>query len=102
MDQAMRMSEDNLNAFVGLAIIKIAVVILCVTVFLAGCANDPLSGQQIKAPPGYLMAPPKKFPSLNEGDDAVRKLAEAAEVHNREARRIRGLQRYIRTVRKDD
>jgi len=100
MSATMR-TDDNFQVFYGLAVIKIAVVVLCVTVFLAGCAGDPLAGKEIKPPPGYLMAPPKKFPALKEGDDAVRKLAEAAEVHNREARRIRGLQRYIRTVRGD-
>lgn len=67
---------------------------------LGGCASD-VPPAKLDGPPKYLMDPPKKFPSLNEGDDALEKLAQAAELHNREARRIRGLQGYIKTVRKE-
>jgi hypothetical protein len=81
-------------------VIKLVFLIIALTVFLGGCAPDP-TPDKLVGPPKYLMTAPKPFPSLNEGDDAAQKLAEAAEVHNRNARKIRGLQGYIKTVRKE-
>lgn len=94
------MKQETLSIFAGLAVIKLLLVFIAVTVFLAGCAPDPTPDKLI-GPPKYLMAPPKPFPTMKDGDDAVAKLAEAAEAHNRNARKIRGLQGYIKTVRKE-
>lgn len=66
---------------------------------LAGCASIPVTGSSISPPAPDLMSSPRSFPSMNPGEDARVKLAEAAEVHAKEARRIKRLQRYVRTVR---
>lgn len=92
--------RDTLSVYAGLAVIKILLVTIAVTVFLAGCASD-VPPSKLAGPPKYLMSAPKSFPAMNDGDDAVAKLAEAAETHNRNARKIRGLQGYIKTVRKE-
>lgn len=93
--------REALSVLAGLGVIKLVFLVIALSIFLAGCAGDPVSGQKLAPPPKYLMAPPRAFPTLKPGDDAVQKLAEAAAVHNREARRIRGLQGYIKTVRKE-
>jgi hypothetical protein len=76
----------------------------CITLFaiiagLGGCSTP--SAQGISPPPAYLMDPPRKFPRVRKGDDAVTKLAEAAEVSNRNQRQIKGLQGYIKKTRKE-
>lgn len=93
------MKQETLSIFAGLAVIKLLLVFIALTVFLAGCSGNPVPPSKLEGPPPRLMLPPKKFPTLNAGDDAVQKLAEAAELHNREARRMRGLQQYVRKVR---
>jgi len=92
--------HEQLSVFAGLAVVKILLVMFAVTVFLAGCAQD-VPPSKLAGPPKHLMAPPKKFPPVNEGDDAVAKLAQAAELHNRESRCLRGLQGYVKTIRKE-
>jgi hypothetical protein len=92
--------QETLSIFAGLAVIKLLLVVIAVTVFLAGCAPTP-TPDKLVGPPKSLMSAPKPFPTMKDGDDAVAKLAEAAEAHNRNARKIRGLQGYIKTVRKE-
>jgi hypothetical protein len=92
--------REHLSILAGLGVIKLVFVIIALTVFFAGCAPDP-TPDKLVGPPKYLMTAPKPFPTMKDGDDAVAKLAEAAEAHNRNARKIRGLQGYIKTVRKE-
>jgi PBP1b-binding outer membrane lipoprotein LpoB len=92
--------QETLSILAGLGVIKLVFLIIALTVFLGGCASD-VPPAQLNPPPKYLMSPPAKFPTLKEGDDAAQKLAEAAEAHNRNARKIRGLQGYIKTSRKE-
>jgi hypothetical protein len=66
---------------------------------LGGCASP--GGKGVTPPPGYLMQPARRFPKVKGGDDAKVRLAQAAEVHNRNARKIKGLQQYIKTSRKE-
>ena len=93
-------NSETLSIYAGLGFIKLLFIALAVLVFLAGCAPDP-TPDKLAGPPKYLMTSPKPFPTIKDGDDAVAKLAEAAETHNRNARKIRGLQGYIKTVRKE-
>lgn len=93
-------NPETLSIYAGLGVFKFLMVLLVVAVFLAGCAPDP-TPDKLAGPPKYLMTAPKPFPTMKDGDDAVAKLAESAEIHNRNARKIRGLQGYIKTVRKE-
>lgn len=95
----MRLQKEDITVLAGLGLCKAMLLIVLAGLMLAGCAKDPVAGPEITPPPKYLMQSPKPFPALKPGDDAVVKLAEAAEVHNREARRLRGLQGYVRKVR---
>jgi len=74
--------------------------LLAVTIcaLLGGCAI-PVTGPQINPPAPDLMRPPREFVEMRPGEDARVKLAEAAETHAKEARRIKRLQTYVRTVR---
>lgn len=74
-----------------------AMFIIC-TLLLPGCAI-PITGSQINPPAPDLMRPPREFVEMKPGEDARVKLAEAAEIHAKEARRIKRLQTYVRTVR---
>lgn len=69
------------------------------TFLLGGCAGIPVTGPQISGPAPDLMRPPRAFVDMKPGEDARVKLAEAAEIHAKEARRIKRLQTYVRTVR---
>lgn len=75
----------------------ILALILGMALLGGGCASTSATG--VTPPPDYLMKKPRSFPRLKRGDDARVKLAEAAEVHNREARRLKGLQEYVRKSR---
>jgi hypothetical protein len=68
-------------------------------VALAGCGSIPVTGSKIASPAAELMRPPRAFPAMKVGDDARVTLVKAAEVHAREARRIKKLQAYVNTVR---
>lgn len=79
---------------------KVLVLALVLSMaLLGGCASP--TGKGITPPPEYLMKGPKRFPKVKGGDDAKVRLAEAAEVHNRNARKIRGLQEYIKASRQE-
>jgi hypothetical protein len=78
--------------FLGLALVTIVI-------WLGGCASIPVTGSQINPPAADLMRSPRSFPEMTPGEDARVKLAEAAEIHAQEARRIKRLQRYVKTVR---
>jgi hypothetical protein len=65
---------------------------------VGACASP---GGGVTPPPDYLMKPAQRFPKVRGGDDAKVRLAQAAEVHNRNARKIRGLQQYIKTSRQE-
>jgi len=75
------------------------ITLLIMVAALGGCATP--TGPGVSPPPDYLMRPARKFPRVRKGDDAVTKLAEAAEVNNRNRRQINGLQGYIRKTRKE-
>ena len=77
---------------------RIAIAVLIATV-LAGCTGGP-APVKMAGPVDYLMAPPVPFPSVSAGADMGVIVTEAAAAHNNNARKIRGLQRYIKTVRK--
>jgi hypothetical protein len=94
------LQPETLRVYAGLGVVKITLIMMAIAVFMAGCASD-VPPAKLNPPPGYLMTPPKAFPPIKEGDDAAQKLAEAAEAHNRNARKIRGLQGYIKTSRKE-
>jgi len=70
-----------------------------IVVSLGGCASP--GGKGVTPPPDYLMQPARRFPKVKGGDDAKVRLAQAAEVHNRNARKIKGLQQYIKTSRQE-
>ncbi len=70
---------------------------LCIAISLAGCAG-PVT--DVAPPAAHLMRPADPFPLVRPGDDALVVLAEAAASHNRNARKIRGLQKYIKLLRK--
>lgn len=95
------MRRETLAVYAGLGVIKLLLVTVTIAVLLAGCSGGPVPPSQLTPPPKYLMSAAKPFPTMKDGDDAVAKLAEAAEAHNRNARKIRGLQGYIKTVRKE-
>lgn len=76
-----------------------AIGIFAIAVSMGGCASP--TGKGITPPPEYLMQGPRRFPKVKGGDDAKVRLAEAAEVHNRNARKIRGLQDYIKASRQE-
>ena len=95
----MRLHREEVSILAGLGLFKMLLLAVLLAVVLSGCGKEPVAGPEITPPPKYLMQSPKPFPALKPGDDAVVKLAEAAEVHNREARRMRGLQGYVRKVR---
>jgi len=75
------------------------VLLLAIATSLSGCASP--GGGGVSPPPEYLMRPANRFPRVKGGDDAKVRLAEAAKVHNRNRRKIRGLQDYIKTSRRD-
>ena len=68
---------------------------------LAGCGGPAPPSPELQAPPAYLMNKHMAFPVIKAGDDPVIKLAQAAEVHTRNVRKIRGLQSYIRLIRRE-
>jgi len=70
---------------------------LSAVVSLAGCGG-PVT--EFAPPAAHLMRPADPFPLVRPGDDALVKLAEAAASHNKNARKIRGLQKYIKLLRK--
>ena len=93
--------DETLRVYAGLGLVKVCLIVLAIGVFLAGCADSDVEPVKLTPPPKHLMSAPKPFPKLGPGDDAATKLVEAAEVHNRNARKIRGLQGYIKTSRKE-
>jgi len=73
---------------------------LCVAVagLLAGACSTPVSGY--KGPDAWLMTSPAPFPDVAPGDDVKTVLKEAAAAHNKNTRKIKGLQRYVRLTQK--
>jgi hypothetical protein len=78
--------------------LALAVLLVAAVIWLGGCASIPVTGSQINPPAADLMRSPRSFPEMTPGEDARVKLAEAAEIHAQEARRIKRLQRYVKTV----
>ena len=75
------------------------VVFAIFATLLAGCTGGPVP-TKMAGPADYLMSPPHPFPNVGPGADMGVIVTEAAAAHNHNARKIRGLQRYIKTVRK--
>ena len=73
---------------------------LCVSVvgLLGGACSTPVSGYN--GPDKWLMTSPAPFPDVAPGDDGKVVLKEAAAAHNKNARKIKGLQKYVRLTQK--
>ena len=76
---------------------KPPLLVLLLAGWLAGC-DKPISGFAPPAP--HLMKPAEPFPTMAAGDDVRDTLARAAAVHNKNTRKVRGLQKYIRLIQK--
>jgi uncharacterized lipoprotein YajG len=66
---------------------------------LAACATPTGYGQAVAPPAPWLMQSPSLFPKMKPGDDARETLARSAKSHARNRAQVKGLQRYVRTVR---
>jgi hypothetical protein len=78
---------------------RAAFLAACLSAPLAACTGGP-TPMKMAGPADYLMTPPHPFPNVGPGSDMGVIVTEAAAAHNHNARKIKGLQRYIRTVRK--
>lgn len=71
---------------------------------LSGCASTGAETAKLKEPTPYLMATPCPMPDIpaTEGNplDRARYYTDSRVCHGRTADQVRGLQRYVRTVRK--
>lgn len=76
-----------------------AILLMALAVALGACGGGPVA-TKMAGPADYLMTPPHAFPRIEPGADMAAIVAEAASAHNHNARKIKGLQRYIRTIRK--
>lgn len=74
-------------------------LLVAIATMMAGCGGGPVP-TKMAGPADYLMTPPEPFPNVGPGSDMGVIVTEAAAAHNHNARKIRGLQRYIKTVRK--
>jgi hypothetical protein len=76
-----------------------AALLFCAPLALSGCSTIPVFGPEIGEPAKGLMRPAAEFPDPAPGTDARVALADAAAAHAANARKIRGLQKYVKTVR---
>ena len=75
------------------------ILLMALAVALGACGGT-VPTNKVAGPADYLMSPPRPFPNVGPGSDMGVIVTEAAAAHNHNARKIRGLQKYIRTVRK--
>lgn len=76
-------------------------LLMAVLIGLGGCAwNSAPPSAELKDIPARYMQGPIAFPTVKPGDYPVDKLAEAAAVHATNVRTIKGLQQYVRLIRR--
>lgn len=74
--------------------------ILAACLLLAGCGGKPVPPSKLAKPSAMLMVAPGTLPDLREGDDIGQHAIAVRRMYGREATKLRGLQRYVRTVTK--
>lgn len=73
-----------------------------VVVVAAGLSGCAMSVPYDPVPPRkWLMMPPEKLAEVKEGDDIYEDNARVRAAYGREADKVRSLQTYIRTLRKN-
>ena len=78
--------------------IRYSSAFLCLT--LAGCGGSPVPPSKLVGPASVLMVAPEPLPSISAGDDLVQHTATVRKMYGKEARKLRRLQRYVRTATK--
>lgn len=76
------------------------ILIVGAVLALAGCGGPPVPPSKLVGPAAVLMIPPEPLPMIAEGDDLVRHTATVRRLYGKEARKLRRLQRYVRTATK--
>jgi hypothetical protein len=77
-------------------------ILIASGLFLSGCADAPFDTSELVKPSARCMVAPGALPKLKEGDDAVQSYASVVRSYGRETSKLRCLQRYVRTVTKEN
>ena len=77
-----------------------AIALTAQVIALCGCSGPPVPPSKLVGPASVLMVAPERLPSISEGDDLVQHTATVRKLYGREARKLRRLQRWVRTATK--
>jgi hypothetical protein len=69
---------------------------------MGACADAPFDTSELVKPSPRCMVAPGALQTLKDGDDLVVAYASAARSYGRETSKLRCLQRYVRTVTKEN
>lgn len=67
---------------------------------LTACGGPQVPPSKLVGPASILMVAPKPLPSISEGDDLFQHTATVRKMYGKEAKKLRRLQRYVRTANK--
>lgn len=75
-------------------------IVLAAALTLSGCGGPQVPPSKLVRPADALMVPPAYLPDIVEGEDIGRYAGKVRGMYGKEAKKLRRLQRYVRTVTK--